>query len=1200
MISMLRLKSTVVSGALMLFLSIVCVGLSAQSNQDMDLIKEHLNKMAQKSDMILTDVEDFRITDVLERKSLNATTYYIQQMVNGIPVHNAINSVTVKGGKVYATGNAFAKKVDKASSKTKISIEPSRAIHFAGQDVTAQLDHGYRLLANRTNNDLEYNFESTDVYGEKITVSKEYLKTADGSLDLIWRVNMAPKNSADHWAVLLDANTGATGAVINKENYTSYCSFPEHGHFLGVQNKKAIKKQFNKQMASSNMLMGAQYNVVPLPIESPNYGDHVLVTDPHDPTASPFGWHDLDGVEGPETTNLSGNNVVVQVDRNDNNTRDPGSVDPDGGSELHFDFPYDDSLEPEGNTEAAMVNAFYLNNMMHDYAFRYGFDESMNFQSTNYSGEGFGGDQVIANVQTGFDLAERLTNNATFGTPSDGNSGVMRIFVGTNGGGESTRITSPTDIAGGLTVGLAGYGSPINTTAVSGRIVQGFNNTGNPTFGCSTYTNGDEINGNVALVDRGECEFELKSWIAQEAGAVALIICNFDNSVGGLGAGMDFNEGTVTIPSVMIGARDCDRIKMNLDREVEITFQVVDLQTATFRDIAFDNGVLAHEYGHGLSNRATGGSGNSGCLANGEQMGEGWSDYFALVTSVRSGQDGTESRGTGTFGFGQGPEDGGIRNQPYSTDTAINNQTYLDILGEAEVHNIGEIWTDALWDIYWAFVEEYGFDEDFINGNGGNNMAMQLVFDGMFNQQCSPGFVSGRNAILMADEMRYGGANKCIIWRAFAKRGIGYTADEKSTLTTGDNTVDFHPIPECENKILIDKEVTKNIIAGEQIEIIVKISNFKNETSTGIVITDQIPVGATVAQGPSDFPFEVVNNVMSINIGEMDPQSELTLSYTLDTDSERASTIFYVDDMEDLDLLDASWDIEDIDGSSTAFFDLREGDTNSSYSGENYWVVRGEGSESDVSFWHYTGLDVAANATNPYLRFFHRYEDVEQGSDGGFVQVREVGTNAWISLGNDRVIRNKYVGTLTYSTITLPNIDAFFGSSGDEYQDTYIDLSEWSGKKIHLRFRFATNDQNLPVGEWYVDDIQFVNLVNYEGETCVTSAEGEMACVASEDGGTIVSGIISKTINFGDEKFSFDISPNPAVDHLNLEFNSEKNREILLSVYSIAGREIYKQKININRGVNNERWNFGELPSGIYIAKILVDGKEASDKFIVN
>jgi hypothetical protein len=48
--------------------------------------------------------------------------------------------------------------------------------------------------------------------------------------------------------------------------------------------------------------------------------------------------------------------------------------------------------------------------------------------------------------------------------------------------------------------------------------------------------------------------------------------------------------------------------------------------------------------------------------------------------------------------------------------------------------------------------------------------------DGMKLTECSPTFVAARNGILAADVADFGGANRCLIWKAFAKRGLGFSA----------------------------------------------------------------------------------------------------------------------------------------------------------------------------------------------------------------------------------------------------------------------------------------------------------------------------------------------------------------------------------------------------------------------------------------
>ena len=91
-----------------------------------------------------------------------------------------------------------------------------------------------------------------------------------------------------------------------------------------------------------------------------------------------------------------------------------------------------------------------------------------------------------------------------------------------------------------------------------------------------------------------------------------------------------------------------------------------------------------------------------------------------------------------------------------------------------------------LWEVYWNLVAKYGYNADVYGDwfTGGNNLAIQLVIDGMKFQPCSPGFVDGRDAILAADLALTGGANQCEIWRGFAKRGLGVSARKAVELRT--------------------------------------------------------------------------------------------------------------------------------------------------------------------------------------------------------------------------------------------------------------------------------------------------------------------------------------------------------------------------------------------------------------------------------
>jgi len=55
-------------------------------------------------------------------------------------------------------------------------------------------------------------------------------------------------------------------------------------------------------------------------------------------------------------------------------------------------------------------------------------------------------------------------------------------------------------------------------------------------------------------------------------------------------------------------------------------------------------------------------------------------------------------------------------------------------------------------------------------------MVLRDIVDGLKLQPCNPTFVDARDAILQADEINYGGNNLCLLWKGFAKRGLGLLA----------------------------------------------------------------------------------------------------------------------------------------------------------------------------------------------------------------------------------------------------------------------------------------------------------------------------------------------------------------------------------------------------------------------------------------
>ncbi len=221
--------------------------------------------------------------------------------------------------------------------------------------------------------------------------------------------------------------------------------------------------------------------------------------------------------------------------------------------------------------------------------------------------------------------------------------------------------------------------------------------------------------------------------------------------------------------------------------------------TVPGRDGDLDNGVIAHEYGHGISNRLTGGPSTASCLQNNEQGGEGWSDYFAYMLNMTTGTEPAGGRGIGTYVLGQATNGQGIRTQRYSTNQAINTMTYNSIKTAAVPHGVGSVWAEMLWEVTYALIGAHGFSADLVGGpaTAGNILSLQLVTDGLKLQQCNPGFVNARDAIIAADQADTGGANKCLLWTAFAKRGLGFSATQGSASSVTDGVQAFDLAPSC-------------------------------------------------------------------------------------------------------------------------------------------------------------------------------------------------------------------------------------------------------------------------------------------------------------------------------------------------------------------------------------------------------------------
>lgn len=734
------------------------------------------------------DLADLAVTDQYQTRHNGVTHVYLRQRVNGLEVDGSEYGVHVdRNGKVFFAAGSFVPDLARRAEETwsRPSIAADEAVIAAADQLGMPAVTGLDLVSSDAGAiDQKAVFSNPAVSEELIPARLRYYRIpGSDQIRLVWNLSLKNPRTPDWWDAWIDAESGE---LVGKVNWT----------------------------ADSDT-----YRVFPVPFESP---DNTPRTDEVDPWmaggvapatgASPYGWHDTNGViNTPEFTDTRGNNVEAQTDLDANNVFTVGTdVRPSGGAgpSLVFQPAINLSLGPDTYRDAAVVNLFYWNNVMHDVLYQYGFDEvAGNFQTNNYGRGGIGGDPVQADAQDGSG-----TNNANFATPADGSDPRMQMYVWN--APQNIHENSPTvrDFPAGAasTDGTWGFLPPFSVTndLVFINDAQG----ADPNDGCCATADGRcaspqpwGVTGKIALLKRGSCEFGAKARNAQDAGAVGtIIINNGSNGVAGMGAGV--YGASVTIPTQMIGLANGNLLVAEVGGG---TVNVTMSSTASLpnRDSDIDAGVIAHEYGHGLSNRLTGGPGNVGCLGNVEQAGEGWSDWMTLFLHAEPGDTATTQRSVGGYvSFEPANTAGyiGIRRYPYTTDLAVNPLTYAGVgdTNNSQPHGIGTIWASMVWEAYWNIIALDGYDPDIYNGTGGNNVAFQLVLDGMKLQACSPSFVQARDAILAADAADYDGDHECALWTAFAKRGLGTAASTGASSNDRIVTEDFTLPAQCQSNYI--------------------------------------------------------------------------------------------------------------------------------------------------------------------------------------------------------------------------------------------------------------------------------------------------------------------------------------------------------------------------------------------------------------
>jgi len=142
-------------------------------------------------------------------------------------------------------------------------------------------------------------------------------------------------------------------------------------------------------------------------------------------------------------------------------------------------------------------------------------------------------------------------------------------------------IDSPADLAGNYEFSeTVDYGANLLDDVWCGELMMGDDGIDPDSDGCTPLMN--DLTDKIAVIDRGACNFSLKSYHAQAAGAVACIIVNINPGEGLIGMLGGDSMAAVVIPTIFISFEDGEQIK---------TAMASGTVSACMGNIVFDNNI---------------------------------------------------------------------------------------------------------------------------------------------------------------------------------------------------------------------------------------------------------------------------------------------------------------------------------------------------------------------------------------------------------------------------------------------------------------------------------------------------------------------------------------------------------------------------------------------------------------------------------
>ncbi len=502
-------------------------------------------------------------------------------------------------------------------------------------------------------------------------------------------------------------------------------------------------------------------------------------------------------------TEAFGNNVKAYADLAAPNHFELGDVMGSPSAPGTFDWAWDPALAPAASADqvqAGLTQLFYVANALHDWFYDAGFDEAAgNTQNDNFGRGGLPADPLWVEGQdySGFD-------NATTYNQPDGISPWMEMYLWHNSDVGRLTVGAPASLAGVRQARMATFGP--QQYDLPGPLKRAGPASGGFVYACPPAVLAPaSAPGQIALLDRGFCNFAVKVQAAQNAGYAGVVIRNTLTTNDFPTMGTVAGDPAPTIPSMLVRKTDGDAFlaTLNAGTAVDVTLTG---SAGVMRDGSVDSLLVAHEWAHVLSNRLVHDSGGLLTQQAGA-LGEGWSDFVSLLLAARE-EDALEAANAGWAGtytvagwVSSGLDTLGAPNQgyyrafrrgPYSTDMSKAPLTFRHIAdGQAlpaatpalvangapnsEVHNAGEVWASVLWECYAALLRDtQGASPRLTFAEANLRMREYLVASLKLLPQF-PTFLEARDSLLAVAKAA-DLADFHAFWGAFAKRGFGVGA----------------------------------------------------------------------------------------------------------------------------------------------------------------------------------------------------------------------------------------------------------------------------------------------------------------------------------------------------------------------------------------------------------------------------------------